>query len=31
MGRGPDEEPAFFRAAYAAGVVARDLLDAPER
>ncbi len=25
MGRGPDEEPAFFRAAYAAGVAARVL------
>ena len=25
MGRGPDEDPAFFRAAYAAGVVARRL------
>jgi hypothetical protein len=31
MGRGPHQEPAFFRAAYAAGVVARDLLDTPER
>jgi len=27
MGRGPDEDPAFFRAAFAAGVVARGLLD----
>jgi hypothetical protein len=26
MGRGPDEDPAFFAAAYAAGVVARRLL-----
>ncbi|MGH3072584.1 MAG: DUF3866 family protein [Gaiellaceae bacterium] len=26
MGRGPDEDPAFFRAAYAAGVLARRLL-----
>ena len=26
MGRGPDEDPAFFRAAYAAGVAARRLL-----
>jgi Protein of unknown function (DUF3866) len=26
MGRGPDEDPAFFRAAFAAGVVARELL-----
>jgi len=26
MGRGPDEDPGFFRAAYAAGVVARSLL-----
>ena len=26
MARGPDEEPAFFRAAYAAGLVARDLI-----
>ncbi|HVM68765.1 MAG TPA: DUF3866 family protein [Gaiellaceae bacterium] len=25
MGRGPDEEPSFFRAAYAAGLVARGL------
>jgi hypothetical protein len=25
MGRGPDEEPSFFRAAYAAGVLAREL------
>ena len=27
MGRGPEEDPAFFRAAYAAGVAARRLLD----
>ena len=27
MGRGPAEDPAFFRAAYAAGVAARRLLD----
>ena len=27
MGRGAEDEPAFFRAAFAAGVVARDLLD----
>lgn len=26
MGRGPDDDPAFFRAAYAAGVVARRML-----
>ena len=26
MGRGPEEDPAFFRAAYAAGVVARGLV-----
>lgn len=26
MGRGPDEDPAFFRAAYAAGVAARGLI-----
>ena len=26
MGRGPDEDPAFFEAAYAAGVAARTLL-----
>ena len=26
MGRGPDEDPAFFRSAYAAGVAARKLL-----
>jgi hypothetical protein len=26
MGRGPEEDPAFFRAAYAAGVAARRLL-----
>ncbi|HZT46130.1 MAG TPA: DUF3866 family protein [Gaiellaceae bacterium] len=26
MGRGPDEDPSFFRAAYAAGVAARKLL-----
>ena len=26
MGRGPDEDPAFFRAAYAAGVAARRML-----
>jgi hypothetical protein len=26
MGRGRDEDPAFFRAAYAAGRVARGLL-----
>jgi hypothetical protein len=26
MGRGPDDDPAFFRAAYAAGVAARRLL-----
>jgi hypothetical protein len=26
MGRGPDEDPAFFRAAYAAGVAARALI-----
>jgi hypothetical protein len=26
MGRGPDEDPAFFAAAYAAGVSARRLL-----
>jgi len=28
MGRGPDEDPAFFRAAYAAGAVARGLIRA---
>jgi hypothetical protein len=27
MGRGPDEDPAFFAAAYAAGLVARSLLE----
>lgn len=27
MGRGPGDDPAFFRAAFAAGVVARDLLN----
>ena len=27
MGRGPDEEPTFFRAAYAAGIAARRMLD----
>jgi hypothetical protein len=27
MGRGPGEDPAFFRAAFAAGVVARDIVD----
>jgi hypothetical protein len=27
MGRGPDDDPAFFRAAFAAGVAARRLLD----
>jgi hypothetical protein len=27
MGRGPDEDPAFFRAAFAAGVVASGMLD----
>ncbi len=26
MGRGPDEEPSFFRAAFAAGIAARDLV-----
>ena len=26
MGRGPDKDPVFFRAAFAAGVVARDLI-----
>ena len=26
MGRGPEEDPAFFRAAFAAGVVARGML-----
>ena len=26
MGRGPDEDPAFFRAAFAAGVIARGML-----
>ena len=26
MGRGPDEDPAFFRAAYGAGLVAREML-----
>jgi hypothetical protein len=26
MGRGPSDEPGFFRAAYAAGVAARKLL-----
>jgi hypothetical protein len=27
MGRGPDDDPWFFAAAYAAGRLARDLLD----
>jgi hypothetical protein len=27
MGRGPEEDPAFFRAAFAAGVTARGMLD----
>jgi hypothetical protein len=27
MGRGPDDDPAFFAAAYAAGVRARSLLE----
>jgi len=31
MGRGPEEDPEFFRAAYAAGVVARGLLSAGAR
>jgi len=26
MGRGPDDDPAFFRSAYAAGVAARKLI-----
>src|SRR5262249_13351820 len=29
MGRGPDDDPEFFEAAYAAGVAARRLLDSP--
>ena len=31
MGRGPDEDPAFFEAAYAAGSLARELATPPSR